>query len=241
MARTFVSASTQHLTGAFAPITAAPMTVSAWINPDLVQNSIAVCIGDASVNNNHVRLIVRADGQIRWQARGVTIGQAVAGLASAGVWSHIGGVEHSTTSRFAWLNGVSGVEEATEVILTGFDQTRVATVNRLALEIFDGAIAEVGIWNIALNDGELIRLSRGYTPLGVRRQNLVFYLPLRDARDIDLISHQRLTAVNSPGVTNHPKLIVPKRRIVKAPVAVGHANRLINTTRLTSKVGGVLV
>ena len=70
---------------------------------------------------------------------------------------------------------------------------------------FNGLIAEVGIWNIALTANEIASLAQGMTCDKIRPQNLVFYTPLvRDLND----QKGRLTITNNNGATvaNHPRV-----------------------------------
>jgi len=72
---------------------------------------------------------------------------------------------------------------------------------------YGGDIADVGIWSSALSDAEIISLSKGVSCSKVRPQNLAFYAPLiRNLRDIR--NNRTLTAVNSPTVSNHPRIYV---------------------------------
>lgn len=52
---------------------------------------------------------------------------------------------------------------------------------------FNGQMAHVALYSVYLNRGELTALSQGYSPLLIRPQNLIFYLPLdgvlTDGRD----------------------------------------------------------
>jgi hypothetical protein len=76
---------------------------------------------------------------------------------------------------------------------------------------FDGRIAEVAIWNVALTDAENAALGRGVSPLLIRPQNLVFYAPLLGRADPepDLSGGANLTLVNNPPPAVHPRVIYP--------------------------------
>ncbi len=70
---------------------------------------------------------------------------------------------------------------------------------------FDGDIAEVGIWNVALTAAEIASLADGFTCDRVRPQSLVFYAPLiRDLHDI--ARGLAITNNNTATVANHPRV-----------------------------------
>lgn len=71
---------------------------------------------------------------------------------------------------------------------------------------FNGTIAEVGIWNVALTDDEILGSARGFTPDQIRPQSLQFYAPL--VRNlIDVRGGRAITNVNSATVATHPRII----------------------------------
>ena len=66
-------------------------------------------------------------------------------------------------------------------------------------------MAEVGIWNVALNAAEIASLARGMTCDKVRPRNLVFYAPL--VRDlIDAKGGLAIANNNGATVANHPRI-----------------------------------
>ena len=70
---------------------------------------------------------------------------------------------------------------------------------------FDGAIAEVGIWNDDLTAAEVASLAKGMTCDKIRPQSLVFYAPL--VRDlIDQKGGLAITNNNAATVSNHPRV-----------------------------------
>lgn len=77
---------------------------------------------------------------------------------------------------------------------------------------FDGRVAEVGIWSVALDDAEIAVLAAGYAPPCVRPQSLVFYAPLirelNNYRGPVLSNHSTSPAT----VAVHPRIIQLKRQ-----------------------------
>ena len=70
---------------------------------------------------------------------------------------------------------------------------------------FNGQIAEVGVWNVALNAAEIASLAKGMTCDKVRPDSLVFYAPL--VRNlIDYSGGLTITNNNSATVAVHPRV-----------------------------------
>lgn len=95
-------------------------------------------------------------------------------------WHHIAGTKNGTGANAlkAFLDGVqdASVTSNRTIQSTGQD-FRIG--NRAPNDTpFDGLIAEVAIWNIALNASEIAALARGVSPLLIRRQNLQGYWPI---------------------------------------------------------------
>ncbi len=97
-------------------------------------------------------------------------------------------------------NGVDvGVQNALNEIRIGADW------NTTLGNFFGGDIAEVGVWNVALNQQECASLAKGMTCDKVRPQSLVFYAPL--VRDlIDTKGGLTITNNNGATVANHPRI-----------------------------------
>ncbi len=95
------------------------------------------------------------------------------------------------------------------------------------------AIAEVAIWNIELSDAEHALLAKGYSPLFVRPEALVFYAPLIRG-EIEKIGGLALTAqINAPDIDIHPPIIYPAPPFLSFPVAVGGEDITVPVKTLT--------
>lgn len=69
-------------------------------------------------------------------------------------------------------------------------------------------IAEWALWNVVLTAGELASLNVGLSPLLVRPQNLLRYIPfVRNL--IELISGATISTVDAPAIANHSRIIYP--------------------------------
>jgi len=140
-------------------------------------------------------------------------------------WGHAAAVFVSTTSRFAYLNGVAGTENTTSRIpVTTPDTTNIgarilrdATVNIPAIE---SLIAEAAIWNVVLTAAELLQLAAGYSPLFVRPASLVAYYPLirGDASGDcpDYVGGLKMVEQGTVAVQTHARVFYPS-----SPITLG--------------------
>jgi hypothetical protein len=212
MAYQFASASTQWLSTASAPATGSPMTIAAWGKTSSTQGQVLVAIGDNS--GTHRNQLQFAAGATVFTPRAVAIGQTATGQATGtsnsvnGQWNHGCGVFTSTTSRTIFFNGAS---EATNTTDTGTPNAATAinigarTASNAAGLYFNGDLADVGIWNVALTAAEIASLAKGMACDKVRPQSLVFYAPL--ARDlIDVRGGRTITNNNTATVANHTRI-----------------------------------
>lgn len=133
---------------------------------------------------------------------------------STGAWNSVCGVEASTTSRAVYYNGGNKGTDTTSVSLTSLQLTGIGAVVRDTIaSAFNGDIAEVGIWNVALTDDEAVTYSKGYVPPCIRPDKLVAYYPLVNdsstAKDFwdGPSGANNLTWTNSPTVSDHPYVI----------------------------------
>ena len=126
---------------------------------------------------------------------------------SAGEWYHAAGVFTNALSPQAFVNGIVGVTTGGgSVTPTGIDQILIGTRRTTSLGLYyNGSIAEVGIWNVALTAVEITSLAKGMTCDKVRPQSLVFYAPL--VRDlIDQKGGLTITNNNGATVANHTRV-----------------------------------
>ena len=94
---------------------------------------------------------------------------------------------------------------------------------------WDGQIGEVAMWDVALTDAEVLILSKGFSPLFIRRANLKHYWTFRNGLSgIDIVGGFNLTAFNTPTHgASHPPIIYPAPpHIITAP-AVAAARRRV--------------
>jgi hypothetical protein len=201
---------------AIAPVTNLPLTLAAWFRLTTVPRSalqVIVQLNNFSFGStsNSYRMVVPANSTFLRALHNSTAGLGTAdtppGSVIANNFYHGAAVFNSTSSRSIYLNGtttstnttVAGALNITNINI-GANFTNTATAGWL-----EGIIAEVGAWNVALTQSEIISLAKGVTCNKIRPQNLVFYAPL--VRDlIDTKGGLILTANNGPTVTAHPRV-----------------------------------
>lgn len=242
MAKLFVQTSSQYLTVNSAPVTAAAFSVSCWVRPTtLSATQSLVSIGDVDTNNEQWRLTTSAGQKARWSAQ-TSAGEAFATSTASlvtGTWAHVCGVETSATSRAVWLNGTSNTN-TTNRSPAGADTLRIgAKVTTGTLDSADGDIAEVAVWNAALSSAEIAILAAGYSPLFVRPESLVFYMPLVRS-DVEVVGGLAMTAVASPTVSNHVRVFNPSRPYYSLPAAAGGTGYTQSVTGVVTPTGAVI-
>jgi hypothetical protein len=133
----------------------------------------------------------------------------------ADVWNH-GMITWSTTRRDIYLNGVSEDNDTTSrtnisTPTIDYDFVIGARDNDApVINHFDGAISHVCLWNATLTAEEVAMLAAGAHPLKIRRDNIIFYVPLYDTNYTNDLSGVGSTgSVNSAPTTTDGPPIAP--------------------------------
>ncbi len=217
MARSFLKSTSDYLTASGAGAKAAPLTLACFVRVDAPAFQAAVSLDNygshaffVGVNNTG-----KAQAQINGPGGG-GFSQAVSTRSvSVNSWHHIAGVYRSASSRDAYVDGGGKGSDTTTVTPAPMSRTEVGRVGGFATYL-DGALAEVGIWNVALSDEEIRRLALGQTPLWIRPRALVFYAPLTAGEDFDVVRGLSLVASGAPGVRGHPPIVMPPGYAVRS-------------------------
>jgi hypothetical protein len=228
MARLFDDGSSEYLRYSGAVLSSYPITMAGWGYTD-----------DAAVNGTILALAFSA-GDLPYKCilfNGGFAGDPVgafdrdnagtSGFArtttgfSTNTWHHAAGVFTNVSSRSAYIDGGSKATNTTTLSTSSLTRTSIGTLWRPStVNYFSGRIAEVGIWNVALDDDEIAALAAGLCPLLVRPNSLVDYWPLggmwNDANvgnaansDFSLIkSFHAMDPQNTPSTADHPPGII---------------------------------
>ena len=210
MAYEFTAASSQYLSTASTPLTTYPCTIAAWCRLTNTGADAVICsINKGTSAFNRLVLLRGSDDKFRAQDFGE--GNLVAAgstTVAANTTYHAAAVFASNESRNIFVNGVNEASNtANQSIST--DPTEILIGARrgsagLGL-YFQGRVAEVGIWNVALTQPEIASLADGMTADKVRPQSLQFYAPLvRSLQDVR--GGLTITNNNTATVANHPRV-----------------------------------
>ena len=222
MALTFTRASSKYLRIASAAITGAPLTMACWFYPtDFTNFQILMSINNSSSAFNNFRFDYRGDSggnpvaATAWDIGGASGGTSSAGASGASAWYHAAAVYASSTSRTAYFNGGNTGTDTASRTPSGLNDTEIGSYrfgSGAPETFFDGYQAEIAMWSAALDAGEIAALAKGFSPLLIRPQSLVYYIP--GVSDILDRKGTTWTNNNSVGFTNHCRVIMPRRRIV---------------------------
>lgn len=185
------------------PLQDFPLTIAAWIWRDNVaSNHALVGIRDNSEPNYGISSFILYGSNITYKsARFMANGPQVITTTgmTAGQWHHVCGVASSNILRAVYLDGGGKEESSTEGLFpSGLDVLRIGSCGQDGLTIpFDGLIAHVSIWDVPLNDAEVLQLANKALPTDIRGEDLIAYWPLVD-NDLDTIGGFHLTPINSP-------------------------------------------
>ena len=172
-----------------------PVTLSAWFNSDITNSArIIFAIAEGSIlagTTLSPSLSVRTSGTATvtatTSAGNGTNNSSSANTFAANTWNHVAGRFSGTASRIVYLNGEKATENtgnrATGGTLNKILIGRGSAGTYLPSAPFNGRLAEIAIWNVALDDDEIISLSKGIKPTQIRPQSLEYYVPL--IRDIN--------------------------------------------------------
>lgn len=223
-------------------LTAPPLTMACWFNPDDVTvNRCLISLDDVSGGFNQMSLQISgavAGDPVRCTTQNfVTVANAdTTSGYSASSWQHACGVIASATDRRAFLNGASKGTNATSVTdPPGLDAFSIGDLGVADTLPMAGLIAHAALYNIALSDAEVAILALGAHPMQVRPEALVFYLPMFDAHagQVDWVGGRSLTVNGNPTqAASDPRIGLPPWQLV------GAGAKKVTTARTVAAAAG---
>jgi len=211
MGRYFPDTANDYLYMNNAPLSTEPLTVCAWFKAAHVNNiqPIAFLVNGSVASTYfgiHIRghelndpfaAIERANfSQSIWSSKPSSI--------SVGTWQHGAGVFQPTDWRLCYVDGSAGTLSTGAITTpTGLNQIRIGSEYEPFNERFQGGIAEVAFWNIALSGSAIADMATGKSAL-YYPNNLVFYARLLEDEDYDEIGDNYLSINGNPTTTDHP-------------------------------------
>lgn len=189
-----------------------PFTMACWIYPDVVniEQAPMALIDKDSVNSYFCDLHVYPNGTCGLRVfNGSQYEETTpTGAISANAWTHLCGVYSSSTSRSAFKNGGGKTTGTATATLGNLDRVTIGAMlfqGQSILQPYNGKVAEVAVWNVALSDAEVAILALGVSPRLVRPVSLKLYYPL--VRDIvDNRESTSPTTLNT-SVFDHPRVL----------------------------------
>lgn len=164
-------------------VSAKPISISAWVKTTSDSaNQAIVCLS----NNSNEFLLSQLRGGIANDPLGV-LEYAIAwkyGETSTGystdIWTHTGVVFNSSTDRRAYLDGGGKVTntDSQDVNFGILSYFFVGTHKSVGGAYFDGKIAQVAIWEVALSDAQWVDLAAGVNPQLIAASDLAGYWTL---------------------------------------------------------------
>lgn len=199
-----------------AQVTAVPLTMACWYRPTSGINSYLMCIG-ASATVNAFEMFCANNGVNGTYTAQATAASLLNSSVSAavsnnpGVWHHIVGVFASATAVTVWVDGVAATTATTSRVPSGLNQYTIGARDRGGAQnnYANGRIGLPTIWNVGLTTNEIVALSRGANPLGVRRASIVHCAPNCDQ---NVIGASSLTLTGSPPLADNPPVTPFSRR-----------------------------
>jgi hypothetical protein len=226
------------------------LTLACWFRSTSITVSQAlIAIGD-STGGARTQLIAAgaATDKIEAQAVGGSATTALStGSYSANTWHHAAGVYPTFYSRTAYIDGVAGAEAGNTQDFYTYTQASIGA-RRAASALgawLSGDVAEAAIWSVALTADEVAQLAAGYSPLFVRPSALAAYYPLfgrggASGGEESWSSTLTMSAVASPGLSDHPRIIYPSRgQRIWVPSAAATAPTL--TAAIAHNLGSTVV
>jgi hypothetical protein len=215
MSRDFERSSSQYLSNASAVISGYPYTIALWAKTeDLTVNQGLFTIGTAGANNHRITILQNiTTGTISLISR--TTGSAIATTStsvSAGTWAHVCAIGASATDRKIYLNGGGEGTNATSNTPSGMDTTYIGAVPGAAVvSFFDGLLAEVAVWNVALSSSEKDALAARVSPLRIRPASIAAYWPIFGvgSPEPSYVGAFPMTLTNAPVVADHAPVAPP--------------------------------
>jgi hypothetical protein len=218
MARDF-NGSTMYANQNSSPITAYPLTVACWMHLDRV-NTVQVLVQPVGKNASDQGQLMYLDAAAKVNAfSNDGSGSAATGTVAVSLttWTHAAAVFASATDRRVYTNGADKQTNATSrAMVVSPDRMAIAAQFAAAgiSNFTDGRFAEVGIWNVTLDDAEIAALAKGFCPKLIRPQSLIAYWPLAGNASPEpdgWRSKLDMTLNAAPSKADHPRIYYPDR------------------------------
>ncbi len=215
MAREFERTNSEYLSNGSPLLTAAPMTVSMWINPFLPMSGGQTVFSIADTGGNDDFFILEYLGgspaDIRWMAvRGSGGIASIPNVIVPNQWQHVCGVEVASNLRHVYYNGGSEATNTDSRVPVSLDNTTIAAhLLSVLITTPNVRVGHAALWNVALTAAEVASLAAGVSPLRIRRDNLVEYWPINgQSPERGVVGGFNMTVNGTPAVVEEPPTLI---------------------------------
>lgn len=201
-----------------------PHTLVGWFRSDsATARQVLVSVGHNTNGYSSIQIRGDVSGDPIEAGRASSTGaynsaQSTSGY-STGTWHHAAAVFAADNDRTIYLDGGSSanststtgtIPPANEHILIG-----ARIFNSDAGLYLDGRAAEVAVYNVTLTAEEINALAKGVSPLRIRPQNIIFYVPIYGvgSPEPSVVGDHPFTLNGTPTQADHApvqQLIVPR-------------------------------
>lgn len=188
-----------------------PKTLACWFNSDSTNVNrhlvglYAGTVGTLEAPSLALRITSTALVQARSDNTGGSNASSTTATYSLNTWHHGAAVFASSSSRTAYLDGVAGTENTTTRATGGALDNLILGSNSGATLDYNGRLAEIAVWDVALDAAEIAALAKGFRPSLIRPHKLLWYLPL--VREIQEVRSGLAITSSGPIVAVHTRRI----------------------------------
>lgn len=228
MARSFDATQLEHLYNNVVTIGAAPLAMVCWFKSDDITGGYCLMwIGNHWVQSQNIALYAQGavgGDPVRFQMNdGVAwrIADTTSGF-SADTWHQACCIWATNTDMRVLIDGGSKGTSAGPVTPPAINAVSIGVMRRQTpVSYMNGCVAEAAIYDLSAWPGAtgsdkadnfekiLPSLAKGFSPL-FYPLGLNNYWPLFRAPEHEIINNKYLVAYNSPGVADHPEIILPR-------------------------------
>lgn len=196
-----------------------PFTYCAWVKLySKAASGTVLSIAGTTDNYHQLQWNSPTASWLTWSRQFGTANTAIAygtnfGTVSTNVWYFVAGVHSAIDNRIIYINGSPyGTNTDSRSVTNskvGVGARVEGAIPSASPEYFNGQIAEIGIWNVALTASELAQLggngnpSLAVSPIRIRPDKLILYAPL----NCGTTAHERNAAGNPIALSNAPAKI----------------------------------
>lgn len=200
-----------------APRSDGPVTISCWAYPHVTPGAIRYIV-NWYVDGTYSGVVIgqNSDGTafFRWHTEGGIWIATSTGTFVNNAWNHIlVTADAGGDPGYIYLNNSSGDDNGSFYGIGGGFTGLIVGTSYNAGNIFDGAVGEIGAWDVILSEAERKALYYGANPSTIHPDHLISHIPLDDNKDIDIVQGIGLDPFNSPGVFTPPPVRPRQRKI----------------------------